>query len=198
MVNFTVAGTATNGTDYTAINNSISIPATQTSVTLPINVLKDNLVEPAETVILTIQPSGTYNIGTAAATVNIADDPPIVSIVATTANASEVGPVNGLFTFNRSGGNIAAALTVNFTITGTATNGTDYTAINNFISIPATQTSVTLAINVLTDNLVEGDETVILTLQSGATYNVGGTGTATVTIADAPSNADIRILKYGG
>ena len=122
----------------------MSIPATQTSVTLQISVLHDNLVEGNETVILTIQPSGTYNIGTAAATVNIADDPPIVSIVATTPNANEAGPVNGLFTFTRTGGNIAAALLVNFTVGGTATNGTDYTAINTFISIPATQTSVTL------------------------------------------------------
>ncbi|HEV8501303.1 MAG TPA: Calx-beta domain-containing protein, partial [Casimicrobiaceae bacterium] len=94
----------------------------------------------------------------------------------------------------RSGGNTAAALTVSYVISGTASNGNDYASISTSISIPATQTSVTLPINVLPDNVVESTETVILTIQLSATYSIG-TAAATVFITDAPSTADVQITK---
>ena len=111
-VSAVISGTATNGGDYAVINTPFSIPANQTSVTVPVNVFKDNIVEPTETVVLTISSNAAYTIGTGSATVTIADDPAIVSVAATTANANEAGPVNGLFTITRSGGNLAAALSV--------------------------------------------------------------------------------------
>ena len=65
-----------------------------------------------------------------------------VSVVASLPNASEGTPaVDGAFTFalsNPSG----AATTVTYTVTGTAVNGTDYTAITTTIDIPAGGTSV--------------------------------------------------------
>src|SRR5205807_1758162 len=139
---------ATNGIDYQSINTQFTLPANQTSGTLTINVFKDNLVEPAETVILTLQPDPSYSIATAAATVTIADSPAVVSIAATTPNASEAGPVNGVFTFTRSGGNTAAPLTLTRPTAGTATNGIDYQTINTQFTLPANQTSGTLTINV--------------------------------------------------
>ncbi|MCC6768806.1 MAG: choice-of-anchor L domain-containing protein, partial [Bacteroidia bacterium] len=42
----TISGTATNGTDYTGLPESIVIPAGQTSNTVTINALADNLAEP--------------------------------------------------------------------------------------------------------------------------------------------------------
>ena len=175
-LNVTVAitGSATNnGVDYATIATNVNIPANQLSAAVPVNVVKDNLVEGAETVVLTIQPSGTYGIGTAAATVTIADDPPVVAIVATSANASEVGPANGLFTVTRSGGNLAAALNVTVAITGTATNnGVDYATVSTNVNIPAGQASATVPVTVVQDNLVEGNETVILTIQLSSTYNI--------------------------
>ncbi len=55
-VNFTIAGTAINGTDYTTISNSIIIPAGQTCVSLPITAASDGLIEGAETVMIIYQP----------------------------------------------------------------------------------------------------------------------------------------------
>ena len=156
-----ITGTATNnGVDYAFIGTSVNIPAGQPSAAVPVNVVRDNLVEGSETVVLTIQSSRTYNIGTAAATVTIADDPAIVSITATIANASETGPVNGQFTITRTGGNLPAALNVTVAITGTATNnGVDYANISTNVNIPAGQASVTVPVNVVADGLVEGSET---------------------------------------
>ena len=130
-VSAVISGTATNGGDYAVINTPFSIPANQTSVTVPVNVLKDNVVEPTETVVLTISSNAAYTIGTGSATVSIADDPAVVSVAATTPNASETGPVNGVFTITRSGGNLAVALSVPATMSGTATNGGDYAVIKH-------------------------------------------------------------------
>src|SRR5262249_9730011 len=85
-VNYTIGGTASNGTDYVTIGTSATIAANETSasrVTVP---LADNIVESAETVILTISSSNQYNIGSGAGTVTIADDPAIVTVAATDAN----------------------------------------------------------------------------------------------------------------
>ena len=182
------SGTATNGTDYASVGGSnffVTIPANQTTATLTINPLPDNRVEGSETVILTIQPRAAYTIGTpASATVTIADDPPIVTVTATDADAAEAGQDPGVFTFTRTGGNLAAALTVSFSRGGTAANNSDYSNIGFSVAIPANQSSATVTITPIDDPTVEGPETVILTINASTTYVVGTPASATVTIAD--------------
>lgn len=55
---------------------------------------------------------------------------------------------------------------INYTVSGTATNGVDYTNIGNSVTIPAGQTSANVTITPLTDGLTEGTETVTLTVQT--------------------------------
>ncbi len=106
-----------------------------------------------------------------------------VSVMATDAVASEAGPDSGTFTFTRSG-SLSGALTVNFTLSGSATNGTDYTTLATSISMPDGAATVTLDVTPLADALAEGPETVVLTLASGAySYDVTP---ATVTLGDTP------------
>ena len=101
----------------------------------PIN---DALPECDETVVLTISTNVAYTIGaTTNATVTIADnDLPQVSVTATTPQATEAGLTNGVFTVTRLGCS-NAALTVNYTVGGTATAGADYTTLSGSVSIPA-------------------------------------------------------------
>ncbi|MCP4440905.1 MAG: T9SS type B sorting domain-containing protein [Aureispira sp.] len=56
-INYNILGSASNGTDYTNIATSITIPAGATSVSLPIAAFNDNISEGSETIILDI-PSG--------------------------------------------------------------------------------------------------------------------------------------------
>src|ERR1043165_8700087 len=105
---------------------------------------------------------------------------PTVTVAATDANAGE--PSNtGQFTITRSG-STASALTVSFTIGGTATNGSDYNTISSPVTIPAGSSSVAITVTPINDTLVEPDETVVLTLASSAAYTVGSPSSATVTI----------------
>ena len=72
-VQFGVTGTASAGEDYTYIT-SATIPAGQSAVTVTVHPLQDALVEPSETVILTLFDAAPYILGTSAsATVNITD-----------------------------------------------------------------------------------------------------------------------------
>src|SRR5262249_36506024 len=185
-VSYTIGGTATNGTDYSSIGTSITIPAGASSATITITPLPDAVSEGDESVTLTLSASPEYVVGaSSAATVTIHDAaaPPLVSVTAIDATASESGSDPGVFRFTRTG-STAAALTVNYSIGGTATNGVDYTTITGTILIPAAQAFADLIISPIADGVVEGSETVIVTVLDTAAYDVGTPASATVTIGD--------------
>lgn len=185
---FVKSGTAANGFDYQSLGGGVSvvtIPAGQVSATVTVTPVADNVVEAPETVILTLTTSAAYVIGASdTATVTIADDPPVVEVVATDPDASETGPDAGAFTFTRRGGNLAQALTVAITRAGTAGVGSDYGFVPASVTIPAGQPSVTLAITPIDDALVEGAETVVVTVNASASVTPGAAATATITIGD--------------
>jgi hypothetical protein len=113
---------------------------------------------------------------------------PTVTVTATSPNASETGPVAGVFTFTRTGAT-DSALTINYQFSGTATKWNDYRRpqgdMPEFISIPAGAASATLTIVPVADGVAEPQETVILTISpNAAVYNMGQPKSATVTIVD--------------
>ena len=111
----------------------------------------------------------------------------IVGVSAPVPDASESGPTPGTFTITRT--TTGSPLTVNFTLTGTAINGVDYTnalgaAIPTSITFAAGDSTANIDIIPVDDNLAEFAETVVLSLTAGAGYAVGAPSSATVTIAD--------------
>jgi hypothetical protein len=105
-----------------------------------------------------------------------------LTVVATTPNASESGPVNGVFTLTRSTASTNAAMTVTYALAGTAINGTDYASRNGQATFPVGATNTTVTVIPIADGLVESSETVDLTLTGGGV--LGSPSNATVTIAD--------------
>ncbi|MEG3874222.1 S8 family serine peptidase [Microcoleus sp. Z1_B5] len=80
-VNYSVGGTASEGIDYQRLSESVTIPAGQSSVEIPIRVIDDNSVEGEETATVTLSTGQDYTIGKdGSATVAIADndEPPNV------------------------------------------------------------------------------------------------------------------------
>jgi Ca2+-binding RTX toxin-like protein len=112
---------------------------------------------------------------------------PVITVAAT-ANAAEtatgVTPNLGVFTLTRLGGNINQPLTVTYSLTGTATNGTDYTTVANNVIFAAGSNTATVTLTPIDDTIFEGTETAILTLVNGTAYTLGTTTNATVSIAD--------------
>jgi Ca2+-binding RTX toxin-like protein len=188
-VNYTLAGTATNGTDYTNLPLTANFVAGASTALVTVTPTDDALAEATENVVLTLATGTGYSLGTAInATVNIADnETPVVTIAATDASAAEtatgVTPNPGTFTLTRLG-NLASALTVNYTVTGSATNGTDYTTIPLTATFAAGASTVLVTVNPTDDSLAEATENVVLTLATGTGYSLGTTTSATVNIAD--------------
>ncbi len=207
-VSYTVSGSATAGADYTALAGTVTIPGGASTVTIPVDVLNDNVVELAETVIVTLTGTNhaqvTVDSANNAATVTIGDgsgadaDATTVSIAASDASGSEPGTDDGALTVTLDGGKVAptGGIAVTYTISGTATAGSDYTTLSGTVTIPAGQSSATIPVNVLDDNVIEIAETVVVTLT--ATNHAGATihatnKTATVTIDSTDDNATVSI-----
>ncbi len=123
---------------------------------------------------------------------------PTVTITATDANAAEPSN-NGEFTLTRTG-STASALTVNLSITGAATNGTDYQTIAATKTIPAGQSAVTIPVTVIANTpTTEPAETVVATVTAGTGYSVGSPSSATVTIApDGGGSVDPAVRTISG
>ena len=106
-----------------------------------------------------------------------------VTIAATDASASETGPATGTFTITRTG-DTAAALTVFFDVTGTATYGSDFQPTGVSATIPAGSPSTAVTVTPIDDALPEADETVVMQLAPSLTYTLGTPVSDTVIIHD--------------
>lgn len=108
--------------------------------------------------------------------------PPVVTVSAPDPAAAESGANTGTFFVTRSY-ITNTPLTVNFTLGGTAAAG-DYAPISSPVTIPANLGFAPVTVTPVDDTELELPETVILTVQNGAGYAVGGASSTNVTIAD--------------
>jgi hypothetical protein len=201
-VNYTVGGTATLGTDYSGIaatpaTKTVSFAANSATAFVTVDPTADAVIEPDETVALTLASGTGYTVGTTAAVVGtiLNDDLPVITLaVAPTAGVSEDGTANLIYTFSRTGFT-TSALTVNYTVGGTATLGTDYSGIaatpaTKTVSFAANSATATVTVDPTADTTIEPDETVALTLAAGTGYSIGTTAAVVGTIL----NDDISSL----
>ena len=187
-VNYATAnGTATTtDNDYTAIAATpLIFNAGETSKTITVAVNGDNQVESNETFFVNLS-----NLQTNGRNVTLADnqgqgtilnDDTSVTLAVSPSSVTEDGTSNLIYTFTRSGVT-SNALTVNYSIGGTATNGTDYASIPTGVTFAANLATATVTINPTADTIVESNETVILTLAAGTGYTIGTTTPVTGTI----------------
>ena len=183
-VNYTLGGTATLNTDYTrtGTTNTVTFAANSSTATVTVDPTADTTVESDETVILTLAAGTGYTVGTTTpVTGTIINDDTSVTLAVSPASVTEDGTTNLVYTFTRSGVT-TNALTVNYTVGGTATNGTDYTSIPTSVTFAANSATATVIVDPTADTTVEPDETVILTLATGTGYTVGTTTPVTGTI----------------
>jgi hypothetical protein len=109
-------------------------------------------------------------------------DLPTVTLETTDDSAAEPGD-KGQLVIHRTG-DTTAALKVSYLVTGTAANGEDYQKLSGTVTIDAGAKSKALWVTPLDDTLVEGDETVVVTLRGGVGYTVGIGSVGKVVIGD--------------
>jgi subtilase family serine protease len=121
---------------------------------------------------------------------------PAVSVVASTPTAKEAGSVSGAFTVSRTG-DTSVALTVRYTVGGTATAGVDYSALAGEVTIGVGEAAVVIPVVPIDDLTVEPNESVIVALTTDSTY-VLGSGGAAVTIVSDDAPADLIVTALTG
>lgn len=186
--------------DYDTVPLRVDFAAGEVSRTITIRPVDDASQENTETVILTInQDTALYRVGNARATVNIVDNDsplPVISINATDSSASEAGRETGTFTVTRSGWT-AGALTVPYSILGTATHGFDYDRLSGTVTIPSGASSATITIRPVNERVPDAGENVTLRLINTPSYIVSAASQSTLTITDddvAGPNTPLPVL----
>ena len=193
-VSYTIdsASTAVAGTDYTALSGTATFAADSATATIPVAPLDAGKVGGSVTVTVdlsTANPAIVPDPDASSATVTIFDDDlPTVSVVATTATATEADNpgLSGQFTVTRNGPTDNPLL-VTYTLGGSAVNGDGYIMLPGDVIIPAGEASAAISIDPLDLGLTAGSQTVQLTLSAAANcgYQVStGQASDTVTILD--------------
>ncbi|QVD49247.1 hypothetical protein LUCX_177 [Xanthomonas phage vB_XciM_LucasX] len=188
VMGLTYGGTAVRGTDYTA-PDSVTLLAGQTTVDFRVATHFVQASGSNKTVTVAIA-AGDYVVGGAPVLEGVIIDhvPPVVNI---TGAPTAVEGESLAFTIML---NKAAVIDtqVELSYSGSATRNLDYTAPSSVL-IAAGASSASLVIQTLTDDVFEGDETIEITIVTGAgDYTLGVNASATGTIlGDAPPVASI-------
>ena len=210
------AGTATEGTDYTLIDQNttsrltfrtasstncgaddgsllVFLNTSASSWSFRIQVSGDATIENDETIIVSIGGVGLVSDGDASrlsisptagsATFTIEDDDsPTATFAAATSSADED---DGTVTVAV---NLSANATMNtdvvYSVSGTATSATDFTALSGTVQITSGTNTANISIPITDDTTDEPSETLILTLNNSLGYKVGTTSVHTLTISD--------------
>ncbi|TXE06930.1 MBG domain-containing protein [Algoriphagus aquimarinus] len=188
-------GDAVLATDYNFVDVPISsfiIVPGSTSSFIDLISITNEIVDGDRDIVVSL---GTLTNGTPGAeneaTVTITDDDTAELSIAATTQAAE-DATDGLFTITTTK-QFSSAVTVDFTVGGTAAEGTDYASIGTSVVFPANQNTVTVPIDVTADNIVEGDESVSITMTStnNAAVSISATSNASITITDNDTPPDV-------
>ncbi len=199
-VNFATAnGSATAPADYTAASGTVNFAVGQQTRPVNVTVIGDNLVEPDETLQITLSAPTGATLGTATATGTIVNDDSAALSIADVALPEGNGGGTTPFVFTiTSSSPSSTPITVNFaTSSMSALSPADFAAAAGVATIAANATSTTVTVNVVADNILEPNEqfTVTLSAPVGATL---ADATAIGTIIGDDAQVPIPTLDQRG
>lgn len=204
-VQYKAEGTATIGSDYTLSPSTsngngsyvVTIPTGMTSAMVNVmNTYDIWYYEMPESVIVTVLSDPAYTADSNPATVTIYDSSGMpggggggtqVSVTAQDSSAAEQNSDPGVFRISRT--STGQNVTVTYSLTGSATSGTDYSASSySSITIPTYSLYADVTITPVDDSLYDPSETVVLTVVSVDGVSVMSPApSATITITDNDS-----------
>ena len=183
-------GTATAGTDYTAVAGSLTFKPAETSKTITVMVQGDDLSEPDETVVIALRSPSNATIaegkGTATGTI-VDDDASRLSIEAGAARVDEGETLIFTVTLDPPIDDQQVTVTVEVDAGGTATAGTDYKGVPEMLTFVAGDAAKTITVAVEDDTDYELNETVVIALRNPRPPGdvvIDEAGEAMVTIVD--------------
>ena len=204
----TANGTANAQEDYEATTGTLTFDPGERSQTITVPLLDDAVHEATETFQLELSSPFGANLAHGVGTGTITDDDPVPRLTARDATASEDA---GELTFEivMTGESDSPATVDYATSDDTALAAADYEAISGTLTFVPGESSKTIAVPLLDDEVHEADETLFLTLASpdGATLptaaDADATGTITnddgeptLAVADATASEDVGKLAF--
>jgi len=152
-IEVSVGGTAENTVDYTFPANDLVLPAGQTQLDIPIQTRQDTLVEPDKTITLALGSGSGYSVTSPAeaSTTVVSDDLPELTLRG--GNIS-LGEGDSAAFIIESDAPLAENTSVNYQIGGSATPGTDFETLTGTIVMLAGQSSVSIPLFTLNDDVV--------------------------------------------
>ncbi|MBD1160404.1 hypothetical protein IDG51_03935, partial [Pelagibacterales bacterium SAG-MED14] len=192
-------GTATAGSDYTATNGTLTFTAGQTSKTIAVTVLSDSLDEADETVTMTLSSASNATISDATGTFTITDDDATPSLSINDVSTTNESSTSTNLTVTLSAAS-AQDVTVDFTtawpggLPTTADAGLDYTATNGTLTISAGDTTGTIPVTVIQDNIFEEDEILYINLSNPINATISDArGVLTITDDESRPTATLTV-----
>ena len=173
--------TATAGDDYDPVSGTLTFTAERAEQVVAVSVVDDAVDEPDETLVLVLTDAANAMIGTASAVGVIVDDDPIPELRISDGSASEGETIGFVVTLS---GSTARTVTVDYATTdGSATAGADYGSVSERLTFAPGESSATVSVDLVDDEMYEPDETFVARLSSPVNAVIV-TGEATGTILD--------------
>jgi len=136
-IDYTISGTATAGTDYTALSGSVTVPAGARTVKIPVVPLPDALAELQETVTISLQSGTGFVLGTpVSASVQIDDSPDVLFVAQLRGAAGELSTGAGVAAVTRSGNALTGMTSLSFGGLGEAETGAEIFVSDDGLSGP--------------------------------------------------------------
>jgi RHS repeat-associated protein len=205
--------TSTPGLSGSPPTGTVTIPAGSTTATIAVNINDDMMQEGTKAITFSLNSGMNYTPASPnAASVMLTDNDGSsawnAKIEAVQGTATEPISSSGTGTPARfkvtryNATDASQAITVNYSVSGTATSGTDYSALSGSVTIPASQTEALIDVVPSYDGLNnDNNETVIVTLTSGSGYSVGSPSSSTALIDDSgagSSDSEATTGQLGG
>jgi hypothetical protein len=178
----TGTGTATPGSDYTPVSTVLTFAPGETLKSVTVPMLQDMVVEPDETIPVQLSdPTGGADLfipATGTIVIISEDQPGSIGFQDTSELSVDESGAYAVMAVTREDGT-AGTVTVSYrNVAGTATAGADFTARTGSITFLPGQTFRSIAIPILDDTALEGDETFMVELSNptgGATLRAANT-----------------------
>ena len=190
----TANGTATAGADYVASGGTVTFAAGETSKMVHVDIKGDVLAEGNETFTVNLSNPAGAKIADGTAIGTIIDDDGAPVLPALSIADLSVAEGNGdhahfVFTVTLDKAASGAVTVAYSTANGTATAGSDYVATNGTLTFAAGETSKTVHVDISGDTVLEGNETVAVTLSNASGASIAD-ATAVGTIVNDDRQAD--------
>ena len=194
------------GVDYTTVTGTLTFSASDPALsqTIAVATINDELNEASETFTVTLTgenlPEGVSPVDTTVTATIVDNDGLTAGVTADAPIVAEGDPAS--FTVSLTGGTSTGDVVVAYSHGGTATAGDDYTAPDGTLTIGRGETSGEITIATHTDEVMEDDEKLTVTLDSATTVGAVTVNTtaAEITIIDPPAVtvADARGVESAG